>query len=187
MLCLHGKPTGATITPSGAFWECGEHPSCHFTCHEKDAFLYDKAVKKFLATKQAHPKCCSVTPYSAERNYARIGVVMDIENANFGRPFFTCSKNRCGYFEWGDEIIIPKPLCQHGKPCKLGRVKEEGDNEGQNFLCCPEPRYKSCKFFRWLGTPLPREPVEDTRDEFLRLNEACPFFSPTEGLKKHKY
>ena len=58
MLCLHGKPTGATITPSGAFWECGEHPSCHFTCHEKDAFLYDKAVKKFLATKQAHPKCC---------------------------------------------------------------------------------------------------------------------------------
>ena len=165
MLCLHGKP--AAKSRKGDFWFCSEPSSC-FDCPEEQAFLYDKTIKEFLATKQERPRCCGVAPEaSAERNYARIRVVRDITKTNFGRPFFTCSKenDKCDYFEWGDEIIITKPLCKHGKPSKLQKVKKEGPNEGRNFLCCPEPREKSCKFFRWLETPSPREPDEDPADE----------------------
>ena len=164
MLCLHGKPAATSTTEKGTFWFCGEPSSCHFICSEEQAFLYDKAIKEFLTTKQDRPRCCGVAPEtSAERNYARIRVVRDIAKTNFGRPFFTCSKenDRCAYFEWGDEIIITKPLCKHGKPCKLQKVKKEGPNQGRNFLCCPEPIEKSCKFFKWFETPNPREPDED--------------------------
>lgn len=77
-----------------------------------------------------------------------------------------------GFFEWGDEIITVKPLCKHGKPCCVQKVKKEGCNQGRSFLCCPEPREKSCKFFQWYETPSPKEnepkePEEDhTCDEF---------------------
>ena len=85
MLCLHGVPAGSSTTDKGTFCFCAEPSSCHFRCSEEDAPLYDKAVKKFLATNQARPKCCGVTPEaSAERNYARIKVVKDMEKANFG-------------------------------------------------------------------------------------------------------
>ena len=162
MLCLHGKPVA--YSKKAECWFCNQRDIC-FHCPEDQAFLYDKAIKEFLATKQARPRCCGVTPEaSAERNYAGFNVVRDITKTSFGRPFFTCSKyhDGCGYFEWGDEIIIPKPLCNHGKPCKIRKVKKEGSNQGRNFLCCPEPREKSCKFFKWFETP---EPVEVTADE----------------------
>ena len=161
MLCLHGKPAATSTTEKGTFWFCDEPFSCHFICSEEEAFLYDKAIKEFLATKQDRPKCCSVTPEaSAERNYARIRVAKTL---NFGRSFFTCSKekDRCDYFEWGDEIIIPKPLCQHGKPCKLQTARRENRNYGRKFLCCPEKKENRCRFFRWFNTPSPREPDED--------------------------
>ena len=160
MLCLHGKPAATSTTEKGTFWFCGEPSSCHFICSEEDAFLYDKAVKEFLATKQDRPKCCGVTPEaSADRNYARVRVVRDMSKVNFGRPFFTCSKDGCDYFEWGDEIIVTKPLCKHGKPCKLLKVKKEGPNQGRNFLCCPERKKKSCKFFKWFEDPIDEDPL----------------------------
>ena len=186
MLCLHGKKTGATITQNaGAFRWCGQHPSCHFICPEDEAWIYDRAVKKFLATKQDLPMCCGVTPEaSAERNYARFGVVRDVTKANFGRPFFMCSKrnNSCDYFEWGDKTIIAKPLCHHGKPCKLREVKKEGPNQGRSFLSCPEWGEKKCKFFRWFETTCSRE-SDDKKvdDEFQRLDEENPFFSSLSG------
>ena len=169
MLCLHGKK--AAYSKRGELWLCNQRDSCHFSCREDEAFLYDKAIKEFLATNQARPMCCGVTPEaSAERNYARLEVVKDITKTSFGRPFFKCSKyiDGCDYFEWGDEYIIPKPICKHGKPCKIRKVKKEGSNEGRNFLCCPEPREKSCKFFKWFETP---EPVEVTADEDPLVNE----------------
>ena len=163
MLCLHGVAAGSSTTEKGTSWFCAESSSCHFTCSEEDASLYDKAVKAFLATKQDRPKCCGVTPEaSAERNYARIGVVKDVRKANFGRPFFNCSKknDECDYFAWGDERIIEKPLCKHGKPCRLLKVKKEGSNRGRNFLCCPEGREKTCKFFKWFDDPVAEDPLQ---------------------------
>ena len=142
-------------------------------CSEDQAYLYGKAVKEFLATKQSQPRCCKIedgNPKQAsdgsvlcERNYAVMRVVRDMEKASFGRPFFVCSKenDKCNYFAWGDERIIEKPLRKHGKPCRLQKVKKEGPNKDRNFLCCAEPKEKSCKFFKWFNTPRPREHVED--------------------------
>ena len=163
MLCLHGVPAASSITEKGTFWFCAEPSRCHFTCSEEDAPLYDKAVKRFLATKQDLPKCCGVKPEpSAERNYARFLVVKDPMKANFGRPFFKCSKenDECDYFEWGDERIVEKPLCKHGKTCRLLKVKKEGSNQGRSFLCCPERGEKKCKFFRWFNNNIDEDPLQ---------------------------
>ena len=140
-------------TKNGTFWFCGEHPSCHFICSDEKLYLYDKAIQVFLAYNQERPKCCAVGEDYEERNFAKIGVVTDDKKENFGRPFFTCSKKdkRCGYFEWGDETIIPKPLCMHLKPCEIRKVKKEGPNHGRKFLCCPEPAEERCEYFRWFN------------------------------------
>ena len=156
MLCLHGKPAVSSTTENGTFWFCGEHPKCHFICSEEEGDLYEKAIEAFLTTKQERPKCCAVDstdPFCEERNFAKIEVVKDPQKENYVRPFFKCSKKdeQCNYFAWGDEVIIPKPLCKHGKPCKLQKVKKEGPNQGRTFLCCPEPVKESCKFFRWIN------------------------------------
>ena len=164
MLCLHGKPAAKSTTENGTVWFCGEPSSCHFICPDEQAYLYEEAIDAFLATKQARPACCPIAPgTSAEYNYARIRVVRGATKESFGRPFFTCSKgnDRCSYFDWGDEIIIPKPLCKHGKRSKLQKVKKEGPNRGRSFLCCAEPAKESCKFFRWYEASKPKEPVED--------------------------
>ena len=88
----------------------------------------------------------------------------------------------CDYFEWGDKTIIAKPLCHHGKPCKLREVKKEGSNQGRSFLCCPERGEKKCKFFRWFETTCSRESDDKKADdEFQRLDEENPFFSPDSG------
>ena len=170
MICLHGEPVGTSTTENGTFWFCKQPSSCHFLCSEDQTLLYDKAVKEFLATKQPRPVCCRVEgadPKQApdgsalcERNYAKMKVVTDMGKASFGRPFFVCSKenNGCKYFAWGDERIIEKPLCKHGKPCRLQKVKKEGPNKDRNFLCCGEPKEKSCKFFKWFKS---WSPIED--------------------------
>ena len=171
MLCLHGEPVGTSTTVNGTFWFCKQPSTCHLLCSEDNAFLYDKAVKEFLATNQPRPMCCSVEDVNPkqfddsvayERNYAKMKVVTDMEKASFGRPFFVCSKeNGCKYFEWGDERIIAKPLCKHGKPSKLLKVKKEGPNKDRNFFCCREPRETSCKFFKWVNISYPIEdPLE---------------------------
>ena len=152
MLCLHGTPAASSTTENGSFWFCGEYDKCHFICPEDEGYLYDKAIRAFLATKQERPMCCAIDSSNPkERNYAKMRVVNDIQKANFGRPFFKCSKKdeKCEYFEWGDEIIIPKPLCKHGKPSKLQKVKKQGPNRGRTFFCCPEQFEESCKFFEW--------------------------------------
>ena len=184
MLCLCGKPTDA-------FRRCDQEPSCHFTCPEDEAWIYDRAVKKFLATKQDRPKCCGVTPKASERNYAKFGVSL-VPNAvyldvlsrgccfpNFGRPFFECPKGEdgCAYFGWGDEALIDVPLCKHGESCRLLKVWEEGPNKGRWFLCCPEFRENSCGFFQWFKTSDWWElDSKKAVDEFRRLDEENPFY-----------
>ena len=164
MKYLHGKEALASTTENGNFWICAQYPKCQFICSEDDGYLYDKAIQAFLATNQVLPKCCVLKDSNdpQERNFAKIWVVKDPEKESYGRPFFTCSKkdDRCEYFEWGDETIIQKPLCKHGKRCRVWKVKKEGPNQGRSFIRCPQPREERCNFFNWFDpTPVPN-PVE---------------------------
>ena len=122
---------------------------------------------------------------------ARLKVKTDVESDDFGRPFFVCSKKRdpCTYFEWGDEAIIPRPLCEHGKPCSIRKEWKEGPNKGRYFFSCAESSSSSyipgrgpCKFFRWMEPEDEREIAEDTSAEFLRLNDEFPCY-PDEMIK----
>ena len=176
-VCLCRKPTGGTFTENGL---CSVCSFCHFFCTEEDAFIYDQAVKKFLATKQPQPSCCMCIV----RTHAQIKAVTDLGNDNFGRPFFVCSKKTdpCRYFAWGDQAIIPRPLCEHGKPCHIRKEWKEGPNKGRRFFSCAEPvSYNPtrgpCKFFRWVEIEDQREIAEDTSAEFLRLNDEFPYYS----------
>ena len=152
---------------------CRQPSTCHFEVYSNDRHkdLYCEAVKTFLATNQKLPKCCveiagsyprtmkglmndprgnAETPEVA-RNYAKMKVVIDKEKGSFGRPYFVCSKfkNKCNYFEWGDQVIVEKPLCKHGNPSNLITVKKEGPNKDRKFFCCAEQKENSCKFFQW--------------------------------------
>ena len=175
-ICLCRKRTGGTFTENGL---CSECSFCHFFCTEEDAFVYDQAVKKFLTTKQPQPLCCM----DIIRTKTKMKAKTDPADANFGRPYFVCSKKTdpCRYFAWGDQVIIPSPLCEHGKPCR--KQKEwEGPNKGRYFFSCAEPSCDipgrgPCKFFMWMETGYERELGEDTSAEFLRLNDEFPHYS----------
>ena len=172
-ICLCRKPPGGTFTENGLCTECS---FCHFFCTEEDEFIYDQAVKKFLATKQPQPLCCM----DIIRRSAKIKAVTDPEDDDFGRPFFMCSKkvDRCYYFAWGDQAIIPRPLCEHGKPCVIRKERKEGPNKGRDFFSCAEdPTRGPCKFFKWMETEDQREIAEDTSAEFLRLNDEFPYYT----------
>ena len=129
------------VGKNGTVWYCAHPgPSCHFKCTEAEAHLYGKAVKEFLATKQDRPKCCAIKSTlwtdggSVEmphlgRQYAKMKVVTDTKKESFGRPFFVCpirkQNQRCKYFAWGDQTIVERPLCKHGKPSRLLTVKKK--------------------------------------------------------------
>ena len=172
MLCLHGKPTGKINTKNGASWVCVQPSTCHFSCSEDKKHLYTPAVERFLSTNQPRPKCCGVAPEaskiglvgdirspyfgrrepSPDRNYAKMKVVTVTKKGDsLVRPFFVCSKEDgpCNYFAWGDECIVKRPLCKHGKPCELHTVNKEGPNYCRSFFCCPKPKNEDCKFSVW--------------------------------------
>ena len=177
MLCLHGEPAGSRfmkvynerqMLPSQrTFWYCKQSSTCHFELcgYDKYKALYCDGVKTFLATNQELPKCCAVNKspmndeHGVERNNAKMKVVT-MKKESFGRPYFVCSKenNRCNYFEWGDQIIVEKPLCKHGNPSRMLVVKKEGPNKGRKFFCCAEQKEKDCKFFKWFED---QEELED--------------------------
>ena len=130
MLCLHGKPAVTSTTENGfTFWFCGEPSGC-FICSEEEAPLYDQGIKAFLSVNQERPKCCTITCDAVgERCYAKFRVLTGKEKhrwwsggkkENVGRPLFTCGNRHrwdsrgCGYVEWGDRHIIPRPTCKHG-------------------------------------------------------------------------
>ena len=113
------------------------------------------------------------------RRYAQMKADTDMESDSFGRPYFVCSKKTdpCRYFAWGDQTIIPRPLCEHGEPCDKKEWKE-GRNKGRYFFSCAKPSCGApCKFFKWMKTEDQREIAEDTSVEFLRLNDEFPYYS----------
>ena len=145
MQCLHKLPAGTSETGNGSFWFCNQNPTCHFICSEDEGYLFEKAIDAYHETGQSQPICCA-------NNLAKLRIVKDMLKETYGRPFFVCSKdaNRCEYFEWADEIILPKPPCYHNEACKSRTVKKEGPNKGKIFFCCPKKQNDGqCKFFQW--------------------------------------
>ena len=161
MLCLHGKPTGKIKTEKGlTLWVCQQPSTCHFSCSEDEKYLYSGAVEDFLSTSQPRPLCCMG---EGMRNYAKMKVVTDMGKESFGRPFFVCSKkdqsDQCNYFEWGDQRIVETPLCKHGKPSRMLKVKKEGPNKDRSFFCCREREENRCKFFKWIVGDAEEDPL----------------------------
>ena len=145
MQCLHKLPAGTSETGNGLFWFCNQNPTCHFICSEDEGYLFETGIMAFHKTNQPQPICC-------DNNLARLRVVKHMLKQNYGRPFFACSKdeNRCTYFEWADEIILPKPPCYHNEPCISWTVKKEESNKGKKFFCCSRKQDNGkCKFFQW--------------------------------------
>ena len=162
MLCLHGEEAASTENEKGKFWYCNSpDEKCLFVCSDEQADLYEKAIKAFLTTNQPIPRCCAGE--KMQRHLCRMEVVKDMEKPNFGRPFFVCQKRgdgTCDYFEWGDQRIIEKPLCKHGKPSRLFRVKKEGPNKNRCFFTCSEKNQAmKCKFFKWFHGPDVEDPL----------------------------
>ena len=160
MLCLHSKPAGKIKNEKGfTLWVCQQPSTCHFSCSEDQKYLYGGAVEEFLSTGQPRPLCCMGEGTS--RNYAKMKVVTDMSKESFARPFFVCSKkdDQCNYFEWGDQRIIETPLCKHGKPSRMLKVKKEGPNKDRSFFCCREREENRCKFFKWVGGDAEEDPL----------------------------
>ena len=175
-ICLCRKRACGTFTEKGLCTTCSY---CHFFCTEEDEFIYDQAVKRFLATKQPQPLCCM----DVIRTKAKMKTITDPKDTDFGRPYFVCSKkaNPCMYFEWGDEAIVPRPLCEHGKPCRKKKEWKKESNKVRYTFSCGEPSsYISgrgrCNFFMRMDV---EDEIDDkdTSTEFLRLNDEFPHYT----------
>ena len=151
MLCLHGKPTGTIKTEKGTLLVCQQPSTCHFSCSEGRGYLYGRAVECFLRTNQDRPLCCMGE--DGTRNYAKMETGT---GSNLGRPMFVCSKKSdpCNYFAWGDKRIVPRPVCEHGKPAQLLGVKNKGPYKGRKFYACYQDGQNKCHFFEWVKEDL---------------------------------
>ena len=160
MFCLHGKPTSIINTEKGTLLTCQQPSTCHFSCPEDQKYLHTRAVQCFRRMYQDRPQCCMSE--DGTRNYAK----MKVDTVtNLGRPFFVCSKedDPCNYFAWGDKRIIPCPVCKHGKPTRLVKVKKERSaKEGKFYFACDESVENRCDFFKWFKEE-PEDLVETTR------------------------
>ena len=173
-ICLCRKRTGGTFNEKGLCTECSY---CHFFCTEENEFIYDQAVKRFLATKQPQPLCCML--YDVIRTKTKMKAITDPKDTDFGRPYFVCSNktNPCMYFEWGDEVIVPRPLCEHGKPCRKKKEWKKESNKVRYTFSCGEPSWRRCNFFMEMDADEMDEIDKDTSTEFLRLNDEFPHYT----------
>ena len=103
-----------------------------------------------------------VSAADTERHYAKFRVYTGKEQhkwwaaykKDIGRPFFVCGNGTkrnprgCGYFEWGDKIIAPRPLCHHGALCSVK------GKPGEQFFGCPR-KDTSCGYFEWITKTQP--------------------------------
>jgi hypothetical protein len=145
MECLHGKPAAHSTTNKGSFWFCGQNPSCNFICAEDEGYTYEKAITAWRCTEMPHPRC------DEHHKLAKMCVVKNLMNVNYGRPFFVCGQKAkpCSFWMWGDVQPLAKPECRHGLPCAIRKVKKEGLNKDRLFFCCPNDKESTCRFFEW--------------------------------------
>lgn len=82
---------------------------------------------------------------------AKMRVVEDTSNKNYGRLFFVGSerKNPCPFWRLGDVFEGIKPLCSHNLICRVNKVKKEGSYQERLFYCSPHPIESACVFFAW--------------------------------------
>ncbi len=121
MKCLPGQPAGTSTTQYGSFWFCSQNPSCNFFCSEDEGYLFEKAINTCNSTQQSCPEC------DEHCKLAKMRIMKNVMNANYGRPIFVCS-----FWVWGDVKIPSRSACRHGLQCVIRELKKEGTNKGQN-------------------------------------------------------
>ena len=180
MRCLHKLPARTSETENGLFWFCIQKPTCNFICSEDEGYLYEMGIIAFERTKQPQPYCCGNNP-------AKLRVVKDITKQNYGRPFFVCPKEteRCEYFGWGDETILPKPYCfSQRKTQKLDSEKRRSKHREKISQISPKARrhqktqispmgYRKGRRRQRHGKPTPKKTSRKTHPK------------PKRGPKKH--
>ena len=107
--------------------------------------MYEKAITAWRCTEQPHPRC------DGHHKLAKMCVVKNLMNVNYGRPFFVCGEKAkpCSFWMWGDVQPLAKPECRHGLPCATRKVKKEGLNKDRLFYCCRNDKESTCRFFEW--------------------------------------
>ena len=155
-------PASSTVTQKGTFWFCAQRPSCEFFCPDQDCYMFGEATTAYRESGCIHPRC-----YGHGR-LAKMRMVKDTNNQNYGRPFFVCSQrdNPCSFWQWGDVFEGVKPVCQHYLICRTKKVKKEGPNQDRLFYCCPHPRESACDFFAW-------KPDEDPLNQVVHVCLVC--------------
>ena len=138
MECLHGVPAALLAHEKGKFFVCDNKNvnSCEFFCPEQDCDVFKTAIYLWKYNGAIHPVC------HAHQQAAKMRVVKDITKQNYGRPYFVCCfrSDPCNFWQWGDQIEIPRPKCRHGLETRIHKVKKVGNNHGRLFYCCPNQR-----------------------------------------------
>ncbi|CAB3986850.1 endonuclease 8-like 3 [Paramuricea clavata] len=112
---------------------------------EDEGYMYEKAITAWRCTEQPHPRC------DGHHKLAKMCVVKNLMNVNYGRPFFVCGEKAkpCSFWMWGDVQPLAKPECRHGLPCAVRKVKKEGLHKDRLFFCCSNDKESTCRFFEW--------------------------------------
>ena len=119
-----------------------------------------------------------VSAADAKRRYAKFRVYTGKERRKWwsasekdiGRPFFVCEKGTerdpqgCGYFEWGDKNIVTRPLCHHGKICRV-----DGERAGRPFFGCGAKDCR-CGYLEWIDPPN-EDPTSEKKVEKVVTSE----------------
>ena len=138
-----------------------DRPKCCGIIHPDKASYIRRYWGKYL--------CEFVSEADARRRYAKFRVYTGKEQCKWwsasekdiGRPFFVCEKGTernprgCGYFEWGDKNIVPRPLCHHGTICSVK------GKPGEQFFGCGGKDCK-CDYFEWI-TPPNEDPTSEKK------------------------
>ena len=106
-------------------------------------------------------------------------LVKDNTKGNGGRSFFVCldRNNPCSFWQWGDVVESPKPICHHGLTSRVRKVKKDGPNKDRLFYCCPNDKENSCGFFEW--KPQEYSPVVE--------DVGCLFTHPLQYQYQYQY
>ncbi|CAB4001005.1 Hypothetical predicted protein [Paramuricea clavata] len=71
MECFHGGLAASSRTVRGTFWFCCETPRCELFCHDKDCYLFTRAMQACQNSGSNHPIC------PTHQRLAKLGVVKD--------------------------------------------------------------------------------------------------------------
>lgn len=114
MECLDGNPASASTTTNGLLWYCGQKPSCHVFCLERDCYLFEKAIASWKKSGCPHPPC------NSHQKLARMGMVKDKMKPSFGIQFLVCTEreNPCSCWQWAGIAESPKSICSQGLTCR---------------------------------------------------------------------